>query len=227
VSAEWFTKLKEIDSLQKTLVTLQKQTKNEDERVQKLENRQNQNLEELNLNQKELINLQDQMAQIDKEISFKTLQKQRLWEMGGDEIKSSKLSLEIAELEDKGFSLLDKIEQIKGEIQDKKTFASGIENTILEIQSEASDEIKLLAQEKYHTQRRIELLTEELPPNFKDTFLRVKLKNLTHGPFTKNELGHCYICRFKISKIDESEIDISKNLKTCPQCSRIFLPYGL
>jgi predicted nucleic acid-binding Zn-ribbon protein len=51
-------------------------------------------------------------------------------------------------------------------------------------------------------------------------------KNLAHGPFTRIDQGSCFLCRYKISRVEESEIDMQKALKICPQCSRIFLPYG-
>jgi predicted nucleic acid-binding Zn-ribbon protein len=82
-------------------------------------------------------------------------------------------------------------------------------------------------QKVVQAQMRIKLIEDELPTDFKSVLERTLKKNLALGPFTRNENGSCFFCRYKISKLDESEIDMQKQLKTCPQCSRIFLPYGI
>ena len=97
---------------------------------------------------------------------------------------------------------------------------------MLEIESEVAEEKGKLEKELHSISLRVDLLKEELPSDFRQVLERVSARKLAHGPFTRIEGGSCYFCRYKISRLDESEVDMQKQLKICPQCSRIFLPYG-
>lgn len=227
MSIEWFSKLREIDSLSKMRINHLKTKKDQEDRVSKLNERRQEALDQITILQKEIVSVNHEVALLETKIKTSSEQKQRLMDIGGDEKKIQAYSQEISNFEDEAFVHLAKLEEIQTEIADKKTFSVGIEKTIKEIFAEASFDIEAVEKEIQNIDLRLQLLTDELPEDFKKILFKTTQKNLTHGPFTRIEQGTCFICRYKISRMDESEIDMQKNLKTCPQCSRIFIPYGV
>lgn len=226
MSVEPFLKLKEIDSLTKMRNNYLKHKSEQEDRVSRLnDKRQDCHLRTAKLKH-ELISTNNDLADVEKKISTFTEQKQRLVDIGGDDKKIASYQEEINTLETKGFEFLSNIETIENELSEIKTFEQGLEKTIQEIQSEVSGEIEKINNELVNIKTRLDLLMDELPVDYKNLLVKITAKNLAHGPFTRVDQGSCFFCRFKISRIEESEIDMQKNLKTCPQCSRIFLPYG-
>jgi predicted nucleic acid-binding Zn-ribbon protein len=122
--------------------------------------------------------------------------------------------------------LLQILDTNEVERRDTQTFLEGLKKTYDEIASEVVLEVTRHRQEIEQLDLRQSSLLEILPPEYKDLLMRTLKKNPVHGPFTRIESGTCFFCRFKISRVDESEIDMQKKLKTCPQCGRIFIPYG-
>jgi predicted nucleic acid-binding Zn-ribbon protein len=226
VNLEMFLKLKEIDSLNKMRISHLNLIQEQNERIAKLNNRlQEASLQTAKLKQ-ELIQSNDKLAETEKKLTVATTQKQHLLDLGGDEKKIELFQVEINRCEDEGLNLLSEVERIESEIGDNKTFVAGVEKTIHEISEEARPLIEESQQELKNIDLRVVLLQEELPDDFRSILIKVTNKNLAHGPFTRIEQGSCFFCRYKISRMDESEIDMQKGLKTCPQCQRIFLPYG-
>ena len=223
---EMFLKLKEIDSLNKMRISHLKLIEEQQERISKLNDRlQEGNVQTLILKQ-ELIQTNDKLAETERRLKLASTQRQHLMDLGGDELKIQQFQREIEQFENDGLELLEQVESIETQIGDNKTFLSGVEKTISEISLEAQPEIEKSQQELKNIDLRISLLEEELPPDFRSILIKITNKKLAHGPFTRIEQGSCYFCRYKISRMEESEIDMQKSLKTCPQCQRIFLPYG-
>jgi predicted nucleic acid-binding Zn-ribbon protein len=225
VSAESFFKLKEIDSLNKMRLSFIKNKCEQEDRVSKLNERQNESLLQTAKLRQELISITNELADVEKLLKNASEQKQRIIDIGGDEKKINNFSQDIANYEEKGLEYLSRLEEIESEIADQKSFQSGLANTIHEIESETKPELEKCDQEIKNIDLRVELLSEELPADFKSLYTRVSAKKLAHGPFTRTDQGSCFFCKYKISKVDESEIDTQRSLKTCPQCGRIFLPY--
>jgi len=225
VSAESFFKLKEIDSLNKMRLTLLKNKSEQEDRVSKLSERQNEALLQTAKLRQELISTTNELADVEKMLKTASEQKQRFIDIGGDDKKINNFSMEIEKLEEKGMEYLSRLDEIESEIADQKNFLSGIQKTISEIMEEVKPELEKCDQEIKNIDLRLELLSQELPDDFRNLYLKVSSKKLALGPFTRTDQGSCYFCRFKISKVDESEIDTQRVLKTCPQCGRIFLPY--
>lgn len=226
MSVEQFSKLKEIDSLTKMKSSFIRQKSEQEDRVSKLNNRRQDSILQTAKLRQDLISTNNELVDLEKKMATLTQQKQRLMDIGGDEKKILQYSEEISSLEEAGLTLLSSIEGIEKEMEELKSFQEGIGKTISEIENEVRDDIEKINTEVTNIDMRINFLMEELPPDFRSTLQKTSAKKLAHGPFTRIEQGSCYFCRFKISRIDESEIDMQKNLKTCPQCSRIFLPYG-
>jgi predicted nucleic acid-binding Zn-ribbon protein len=226
VSAEWFFKLKEFDSLGKMRIKHLKEIQEQQERLTKLNVKRQEQIDESSSLRSELLTVQQ--AYFDNEKKMNTCEEQaaRLQEVGGDDKKIANFKKEAVELENSLFALLEQTESIQLSLNEKKTFLTGLEKTFKEIESEVNEEIKIHQTGITQADMRMDLIKEELPKEFQETLDRTLKKNLAVGSFTRIENGSCYFCRYKISRTDESEIDQQFKLKTCPQCSRIFLPYN-
>ncbi len=227
MSVEWFSKLKEVDSLTKMRINHLKSLSDQEARLATLLQRKDQELSLVSRLQSANHSLQQELFEMEQKLKTSSEQKQRFLDRGADEEKIQGFSREISSLEDRGFGLLEEIEANTQELERLRTFLAGLEETISEINAEAQTEIGKLRAEVRNIELRVSLLLEELPSDFRNLLLKTTAKNLAHGPFTRVDNGTCFFCRFKISKIYESEIDMQQSLKTCPQCDRIFLPYGL
>jgi predicted nucleic acid-binding Zn-ribbon protein len=226
VTADWFLKLKEFDSLEKMRISHLKAIKDQEDRLQHLNVKRQEQQKVQEILKTELHSLQQAYFETEKKLKICEEQASRLKDLGGDSDKIDRYQKDAATLEDDLFAILEKIESQQVSMQDNKTFLSGIENTIQEIKSEVEAEIKEHSKQIEQLELRLKLLKEDLPPDFKDALERTLKKNLALGPFTRVDQGSCYFCRYKISRIDESEIDMQRALKFCTQCSRLFLPYG-
>lgn len=226
MTADWFLKLKEFDSLEKMRISHLKAIKDQEDRLQHLNVKRQEQQKVQEILKAELHSLQQAYFETEKKLKICEEQASRLKDLGGDSDKIDRYQKDAATLEDDLFSILEKIESNQESIQEKKTFLAGIENTIQEIKSEVEAEIKEHSKAIEQLELRLKLIKAELPSDFKDALERTLKKNLALGPFTRVDQGSCYFCRYKISRIDESEIDMQRALKFCPQCSRLFLPYG-
>jgi predicted nucleic acid-binding Zn-ribbon protein len=198
----------------------------QEERLKSLNGRRQDQLQQLDQLTADYLSVQQTFHDKEKQLKTSEQQASRLKDIGGDEAKIKAFTAEAAKHEDELFGLMEKSELLQTEMVDTKTFLQGLETTYQDIKQEVDAGVKEQRTEIGRLETRIQLLEAELPDDFKNLLERTKKKNLAVGIFTKNESGSCYFCRFKISKNDESEIDMLKLLKTCPQCSRIFLPYG-
>lgn len=225
MSGEPFFVLKEIDSLNKMKLHLLKIKSDQEDRVSKLNQRLEKSLLQTATLKQELISTTNELGNVEKMLKTASDQKQRLIDIGGDEKKILSFSSDIEKYEEQGLEFLSRLEELETQINDQKTFREGVEKTISEITEELRPEMEKNEQEVKNIEMRLTLLEEQLPADFRSLYQRVTAKKLALGPFTKTDQGSCYICRFKISKLDESEIDTQRALKTCPQCGRIFLPY--
>lgn len=225
MSVETFLKLKEFDSLSKVRINHLKALSEQEDRLSKLNERREANLMQTSILNQSNRDTQQQLFETEKQLKVLTEQKQRLLDIGNAD-KANLMQKDIDELEAKGFEFLERIENNETELADHKTFLTGLEKTIKEIQDEVKEETDKIQNEVKNIDLRLESLKDELPADFQNLLTKTLAKKLAHGPFTRIENGSCFFCRYKISRMDESEIDMQKMLKTCPQCSRIFLPYG-
>lgn len=226
MSAEWFFKLKEFDSLGKMRNTHLKAINEQEERLAKLNVKRQEQLDEMSALKMELLSVQQNYFETEKKMNTFEEQASRMSERGGDEAKVANYKKEAADLENILFELLERTETIQATLEEKKTFLAGLEKTFKEIETEVTDEIQENQKGLAQVDLRMTLIQEELPPAFRDTLERTLKKKLAVGSFTRIDNGSCFFCRYKISRTDESEIDMQQMLKVCPQCSRIFLPFG-
>lgn len=226
MSAEWFFKLKEFDSLGKMKNAHLKAIQEQSGRLEKLNVRRQDQLSEVAELKSELLSVQQTYFETEKMMNQAEEQAQRLRDMGGDEGKIAKFKSEAEGFETSLFEMLERTEAIGISIEENKTFLAGLEKTINEIEDEVKSETAKEQLAVEQASMRMKLIEEELPDDFRKTLERTLKKNLAVGPFTRIDQGSCFFCRYKISRTEESEIDMQKNLKTCPQCTRIFLPFG-
>ncbi|MBA2405044.1 MAG: hypothetical protein H0V66_09765 [Bdellovibrionales bacterium] len=226
MSAEWFFKLKEFDSLGKMRINHLKAIKEQEERLAKLNIKRQDQLDEASTLKKDLLSAQQTYFETEKKMNSCEEQVTRLREIGGDEAKIQNYKKEASDLENGLFELIEKIETIQASLEDSKTFLSGLENTFQEIEAEVNVTKAENQKSLEQVDLRMKLILEELPSEFKSILESTLKRNLAVGSFTRIDNGSCFFCRFKISRTDESEIDMQQRLKICPQCSRIFLPYG-
>ncbi len=226
MSVDWFFKLKEIDSLTKMKSAFLKNKSEQEDRVSKLRERRESSLMQITSLQQEVFSTNHKLSEAEKKLKTASEQKQRLMDIGGDENKISLFQTEIDHAEEQGLELLTLLDSLETQMTEIKTFLSGLEKSLQEIESEVQPEVAKINSELINIDLRLKLLIEELPDSFRTTYLKTAARNLAHGPFTRVDQGNCFFCRYKISRIEESEIDMQRNLKSCPQCYRIFLPYG-
>lgn len=206
--------------------TLLKNKSEQEDRVSKLRERRESTLTQITSLQQEIFSMNHVLSEAEKRLKTATEQKQRLMDIGGDENKITLFQKEIDQSEEQGLELLTLLDALERQIIETKTFLGGLEKSLQEIDSEVQPEVAKINSELTNIDLRLKLLIEELPESFRTTYTKTAARNLAHGPFTRVDQGYCFFCRYKISRIEESEIDMQKNLKSCPQCYRIFLPYG-
>ncbi len=226
MSLEWFSRLKEYDSLSRSRLGHLNSIKEQEKRIEVLSARKDENLAQLSVLKSDYIRLQQSLHEIEQKMKVMAEQRSRWIDSGGDEAKRKMMEAELSKLEEEGFNLLQKLDENEVERKDIQTFLQGLEKTIQEISLESQNEIKIFENEIKQIDLRLEGLMEILPPEFKNLLLKLLQKKLAHGPFTRIDAGTCFFCRYQISKAVESEIDMQKLLRQCPQCTRIFIPYG-
>lgn len=226
MSVDSFLKLKEIDSLSKMRIKYLSQIKEQDDRLSKLYEKRQASQDLTSSLKHDLVQREMELVEVEKNIKRAATQKQNLLDIGGDEKKIQAFQAEVDDWELKGFEIFEAIEKHQTDLTDSQTFSQGIEKTITEIEAEATSIKEAASKEIANLDLRIDLLNQELPEDFLNILKRTYAKNLAQGPFTRIEQGSCYFCRARISRTEESEIDMQKGLKVCNQCSRIFLPYG-
>ena len=226
MAEELFAKLREFDSLSKTKLRHLAEIESQNERLTLLNKKREGNLEKIAELKKSLTTHQSSLAELEAQIKSHSEQRQRILDYGGDEAKAQEFAEKISSAEEKGLEILGEIELAETELQDARGFDQGIGKTIEEISGEVEEIVALEKMSIATIDQRLAGLQEDLPADFRDRLNRVLAKKLAHGPFTRIENGACFMCRFKISRVEESEIDMQKQLKNCPQCMRLFIPYG-
>lgn len=225
MSREAFQKLREIDSLLKMKNKELALVREQDDRLSRLESQKNERLEQKDQDKKLYTQTQQNLLEMEAKLKTASQQKERLSQYSPDDPKLAELAETIEKLEMDGLEMISQIDQIEHTLKDHETFLQGITKTITEISHEANEAKSKHLQEISNLDMRLNLLTDELPDNFKTAYQRLMTKNLPHGPFTTVANQSCLFCRSSVSKLEESEIDTKFAIIHCKQCGRLFLPY--
>ena len=210
MSKNAFFILREIDSLRRMQNQHSKLISSENDRIRKLEQKRLDSQNEYLRLKSELSSTNNRLNDIDLQLTRERLAPDL-----------------VTKLEAEGLELLSKAAELEEKINDCQTFISGISNTIKEIAEEVGLENKgqEFAIENIH--ERIAALESELPAEFKNIYLKTMALHLPVGIFTCVENQACKFCRRALSRIEDSEIEVQHQIKTCPGCKRIFLPSAI
>lgn len=221
-----FSKLKEYDSLSKRQQQLLREINEENARSEKIHSLISDHLARRNEIKKEIVHYNNLILELESQVKLLAEQKERLINQGTTEDKIAQYQIKINEFEAQAFSYLETMETLELELQETVNFESGARKTLSDIEAEVELSVRSKENEANNLRSHLEDILNELSPSLRTSLDKLFAKKLAHGPFTKIAQGACMMCRFKISKTDEAEIDVQKLLKYCPQCTRIFLPYG-
>src|SRR6476660_101679 len=98
VSLEWFSRLKEYDSLSRNKITLQKAIKDQEERISTLENRRLEKMSQLTNLKSDYVRFQQELQDIEEKMKLLNQQRQRWIDQGGEEKKRLSMEAEISAL---------------------------------------------------------------------------------------------------------------------------------
>lgn len=223
-----FSLLKEYDSLSKRQQQLLSEIEQENLRLTKINRLIEEHLSRRHEIRNNISEYNTLILDKDSQVRLLVEQRTRITHQGASTEKLQDYQEKIEQLENDSFALLEKIEELEIELTETVEFEKGARKTLSEIEQEVSHTVQEkqteVARNKNHLE---EILSSGLSERVANVLKKLMDKNLTHGPFTKIQAGSCMMCRFKISKIDEAEIDVHRLLKQCPQCARIFIPYGI
>ena len=234
MNKEDFRILKELCGLHSTKIAVTAKIDAEMARITKIENLREDAREALASAQKELISVEEETQNIESQtlaLSQKIEQSTRAVDNATSEkqVSSAESQLkiqkdELSKLEEQGFVLLERFDEISALISEKETFIEGSAKTLRDISDEVEKECTPLRNEIDILNSRIANLSSELPADALTRVSKLLDKNLKHGPLTKLEGDSCYICRFTMGAVDKEKIEKNLSLKSCSSCTRIFIP---
>lgn len=202
-----FFRLREYDSLMREVDRLRQGIAQEKERLSRRKSELEDRVKLLNSRDSQFRQFNHQIAELDR----------RLAQHLSPEAKSK--------LEEEGLKLLSDQEEISQLIAEDQVFIKGFTRTVQELETEIQALIQsneaLIAQNL----TRAEQVYETLPSEWPAQYQRIFAKKPAHGVFSRIENLKCQFCRYTISKVLESEVDVGLQLKGCPGCGRLLLPY--
>lgn len=226
--------IKEISSLHTHKQKLIAETNNEGGRLDKILKMEEERAQKLTEDQTlrgelsiELTQVENSIATLSSQLEQTQANKNNVFtedEISAFEKQSEHLSSELSLKEEQGLELLEKIESLEAEINDAKTFLTGIQETKIEIQDEILADNKPLLDQTKNIDTRIENLFKELPQKIQPKIHDLLNKNLKYGPTAQIENDHCSICKMGLSKMKVQEIEKSLHFHCCEGCERVFIP---
>lgn len=234
MNKEYFKILKEINSLEGDVSSLEAENQQETYRVDKLTAREEETRDELRRLQEELKEkkLESQknenlLVSLDVKVKKSAADMRASTDskhMEAQERERERYEAELEQAETYGFEILEKIDELSGLISEKETFLAGIGETIAEIKAEV-DEVAAKNQVQIDSkQKRVDSALEQLPKNFQSAYQSVKSKNLSISSFTKIVAGKCAVCKMSVDRTKESQVEDQLAIKSCSSCGRIFIP---
>ncbi len=202
-----FFLLREFDSLSRENESTQQKIQEEQERLRRREGELAQRKESLSSRELKSKEITHQIAELDR----------RLLQHLSIEMKTL--------LEDQGLELMSQQEAIEELIKEDKTFIFGYLKSLDELKFEINAEILNLKSITQSNQNRLDSLLPTIKADWMEKYKKIRAKKLAHGSFSTLEGLHCKFCRHTVSKEFQSDVDVKHQLKSCPGCSRLLLPY--
>lgn len=129
-----------------------------------------------------------------------------------------------AELEETVFKELEEVDSLETIIKDANSFLKGLAESRLEIEAEV---LSIATAEEIHIARLQKNVEEEwkaLPASLKNSYTQIK-KRHPLSEITYITGGNCHICRIKIGREIETQVERSLALEFCGGCGRILSPH--
>ncbi len=202
-----FFRLREYDSLMREVDRLRQGIAQESERLSRRKSELSDRIELLNSRESQFRQFNHQIAELDR----------RLAQHLSPEAKTK--------LEEEGLKLLSEQEEISQLISEDQVFIKGFTQTVQELESEILAEIQSSEAVIAQNLKRADSVYATLPTEWHAQYQRILAKKPAHGVFSRIENLKCQFCRYTISKVLESEVDVGLQLKGCPGCGRLLLPY--
>tara|TARA_B100001971_G_scaffold215185_1_gene259332 strand:- start:4641 stop:5360 length:720 start_codon:yes stop_codon:yes gene_type:complete len=234
MNPEYFKIIKEINSLEKKIFSLDSLKKQDKQRIQRLLEHKSNRHEELQnfLNEendlfKEAIEIEKEIELIDKRTADLNSQLNQVFEEDitkklNENLK--KLEQDLSQKEDRGLAILERQETLKSEIYDAQNFLKGIDETIDEIKTEIMQEQAHKDVSYENIQDRINSLISELDEGFKEKYLKLKNKAPALDQLSIINDERCAFCGFKINSSDAQRVLNLEKLLGCSMCNRILIP---
>lgn len=234
MNAEFFKIIKEINSLEQKVFSLNSLKAQDRQRISRLFEHKEQRHEKLKDHLKEIQNLRTLSVHIDNSINendkkiqeynsqLNSIFDQNLQDRIQENLEQAQNNNE--KLQEEGLTTLEKIEEIEQEIIDSQNFLKGIDETIDEIKAEISQEQTIQDTSITNVHERIEDLLSDLSEDFRTQYLKLKAKAPTTNTLSIIFEERCSHCGFQIPHQKAEMILNLKSLCSCEMCQRIFIP---
>lgn len=234
MNKEFFKIIKEINSLEAKLDVFQNLKADDKKRIKRLFDQKSYRQEDLNeasakkdALQKELFSIDRRTMEIEKNLKENNEKLNSIFdEKITSKLESSneELTIELDEIQEKGLSLLEEIEEVKEEIENAQNFLNGIDETIDEIKAEVLEKQGLENESEKHIQERITQILNDLPTDFQVKYLKLKKDAPHHNSLSMAKDKKCQFCHYEINSKKLEAIEIKFELHKCDMCKRILIP---
>ncbi|MEX1099494.1 MAG: hypothetical protein WEB87_03640 [Bacteriovoracaceae bacterium] len=234
MNKEYFKILKEINSLEQKMASLTAINQEESFRVDKLKQKKDEALQDLEALELEERLLKQKSQKIENRLAALDSRGKKLdADLKGNfdgkqapllEKEKAKVALELEDLENQGLENLEKLEELEAAIQDKKTFIAGVAETIEEIGLEVGEIVVKNENAMKTLEKRIENSLQEVPANFQSVYSSLRKKAMPVSLFASIQNRKCSICKMSVDWEKEAKVEEKMLLKTCSNCGRIFIP---
>lgn len=170
--------------------------------------------------EKDLFQKTSALSKTKEHLSMATSQKQ----LDSLEKEIENLEPAISLLEDRGFELLEELEEKETLIADANSFLSGSANTLKDITHEV-EQIKTEEEKqiKILEDRSLQLI-QACDKSFQTAYQAAQEKFRFKAPITFIQGRDCRECSFAIDEGTRDSVDRNFNLEFCPGCSRLICP---
>lgn len=130
----------------------------------------------------------------------------------------------IEQLQEDILMLMDEVESIQAELDEKKEFLEGSLKSLKAISSEADLEVVKENETIVSLKERVDALLEQTSSVHKNSYL---LSNETHrynNPLCFVTANACHVCRFTLNQVQAVEIEKGVVTESCPGCGRLLTP---
>jgi predicted nucleic acid-binding Zn-ribbon protein len=231
---DFFRQIKEIYQLKISINRAKQSIKEELSRLEKVQSLQNQREFSKENDLKNLKNIREQLLlkqKRDDEVrsqltsQHKAAQSDKTGHLiTASQNKIQELNNELKSIESDSLSFLEQEEILENSIKDHDEFLKGINKTLHEIKEEVLHENEAKHQEIKTLNERIELLLQAMPTGYQEILKTTFSLKLAQSPFSSIEKLRCQICQYSINRALEVLIEENYELKSCPNCRRIFIP---